>query len=389
MFTNVWYVAARSEDLNEKPLKVRMLGCDFVLYREPGGRAVCLSNVCPHRGGSLANGKCKDDGSIACPYHAWSFNGEGKCTEIASRRNENPQDVAPGVKIDAYPTEEKYGLIWAFLGDEPESAAPIIDMPEYNDDGFRSTTHSEVWETNYHWAKFSNLDLVHLPVVHGIEFQNQDNPIAPPPFELTEGDDGFDLVYYPTARIRKGGEWEKLRDGDEARKVKSRMKFRVAGISLYGKVEIGGVGSGMHNVFYEFSTPIDEQTTAMHYIFFRDFMLQPELDKEHLKRNLMQVRQDKAIAEAQQPRIAPVGPDPNGFYTYDEDSEIQLYWNLMGKMRERGWQIDRKAWSEASADGRYRAIPSPVRKKDPKGWGHEEVPRFAKGTTFAAVTFPQ
>ncbi|MCY3816737.1 MAG: hypothetical protein OXG59_10675 [Gammaproteobacteria bacterium] len=203
---------------------------------------------------------------------------------------------------------------------------------------------------------------------------------------MTERDDGFDLVYYPsTSRIRKGGEWEKLREDGEAKKVESRMKFRVAGISLYGKVEIGGLGSGMHNVFYEFSTPIDEQTTAMHYIFFRNFMLDPELDKEHLKRNLMQVRQDKAIAEAQQPRIAPVGPDPNGYYTYDEDSEIELYWNAMARMRERGWQIDRKAWAAALADGRYRAIPSPVRKKDPKGWVHEEVPRYAKGTTFAAA----
>ena len=57
----------------------------------------------------------------------------------------------------------------------------------------------------------------------------------------------------------------------------------------------------------------------------------------------------------------------------------------MAGMRERGWQIDRKAWAEASVDGRYRAIPSPVRKKDPKGWVHEAVPRYASGTTFAAA----
>lgn len=108
-------------------------------------------------------------------------------------------------------------------------------------------------------------------------------------------------------------------------------------------------------------------------------------DEEHLKRNLMQARQDKAVAEAQQPRIAPAGPDPNGLYTYDEDSEIRLYWNLMGRMRERGWQIDRKACAEALAAGHYRAIPSPVRKKDPNGWVHDEVPRYARGTTFAAA----
>ena len=123
------------------------------------------------------------------------------------------------------------------------------------------TAYSEVWNANYHWAKFSNLDLVHLPVVHGIQFQNQENPIAPPPSEGEDLENGFTLVYYPSAGIRKGGKWEDLRDGDEAKKVKSQLVFGTAGFMLHGKVEIGGVGSGMHNVFYEFSTPIDEQTT--------------------------------------------------------------------------------------------------------------------------------
>ena len=100
MFTNVWYVAARSEDLEDGPLKVTMLGCDFVLHRTKEG-VTCLSNVCPHRGASLADGKPQEDGTLACPYHGWQFNGSGKCTLIPSRRDEDPQDVAPGVKIDA------------------------------------------------------------------------------------------------------------------------------------------------------------------------------------------------------------------------------------------------------------------------------------------------
>ena len=99
MFTNVWYVAARSEDLEDGPLKVTMLGCDFVLFRDQQGKAACLSNVCPHRGASLADGKPQEDGTLACPYHGWQFNGSGKCTLIPSRRDEDPQDVAPGVKL--------------------------------------------------------------------------------------------------------------------------------------------------------------------------------------------------------------------------------------------------------------------------------------------------
>ena len=160
------------------------------------------------------------------------------------------------------------------------------------------------------------------------------------------------------------------------------MKFRVAGITLYGKVEIGGIGSGMHNVFYEFSTPIDEQTTAMHYIFFRDFMLQPELDKEHLKRNLMQVRQDKAIAEAQQPRIAPVGPDPTVSDTYRlRTRRFSSYWNLMARNAVHAAGKFDIARPGPRPSARRPPIGRSPRcaQKDPKGWGHEEVPRFAKG----------
>jgi len=77
MYTNVWYVAARSADLIDKPLYVKMLGSDFVLFRDKKGNAVCLNNVCPHRGASLANGTLSEEGYISCPFHGWEFNGLG------------------------------------------------------------------------------------------------------------------------------------------------------------------------------------------------------------------------------------------------------------------------------------------------------------------------
>ncbi len=378
MFINNWYVAAQSEDLEDTPLKVTMLGCDFALYRTPEGKAACISNVCPHRGASMADGKCKDDGTLACPYHGWQFNVAGDCTLIPSRREQDPQALAPGVKIDAYLTEEKYGLIWVFLGDDPDSAAPIPDIPEFEDDAFVHTRAVDEWQANYHWAKFSNLDLVHLPVVHGIQFQNQENPFEPPPAELKREGLGFNHLYYPSAGIREGGEWDKLREDGEAKQVESYMKFSVAGWMLHGRVEIGGVGSGMHNAFYEFSTPIDDTRTMMTYIFFRNFMTEPEINPEHLKRNMMNVKQDKAIAEAQRPKIAPHAKDPHGLYTADEDTVIALYWDIMEEMRAKGWQIDRLTLAEQNKDARYRVIPSPKRQQEKGPWVHPEVPRFPK-----------
>ena len=83
MYMNFWYPACQSSSLTEQPLKRKMLGLDFVLFRDASGRAHCLSNTCIHRGGSLGGGRVKGD-CIQCPYHGWEFGGDGRCRKIPS-----------------------------------------------------------------------------------------------------------------------------------------------------------------------------------------------------------------------------------------------------------------------------------------------------------------
>lgn len=61
MFMNFWYVGAESRELTETPMHLKMLGFDFVLFRDTKGQAHCLSNLCVHRGALLAHGKVKGD----------------------------------------------------------------------------------------------------------------------------------------------------------------------------------------------------------------------------------------------------------------------------------------------------------------------------------------
>src|SRR3546814_8078941 len=82
MLINNWYVASEaSEVVMGSPRKVRMLGFDFVLFRDGTGRVACLSDVCIHRGASLSKGRCEGD-RVACPFHGWEFDGEGRCQKI-------------------------------------------------------------------------------------------------------------------------------------------------------------------------------------------------------------------------------------------------------------------------------------------------------------------
>ena len=70
-------------ELTDKPLRVRALAQDFVVFRDGQGKAHCLSNTCTHRGGSLSGGKVVGD-HVQCPYHGWQFNGAGQCKRIPS-----------------------------------------------------------------------------------------------------------------------------------------------------------------------------------------------------------------------------------------------------------------------------------------------------------------
>ena len=362
LFANVWYIADWSENVSDTPVKVKMLGREFVLFRDLDGKAVCLSNTCCHRGASLAQGKRQDDGTLSCVFHGWRFNAGGQCTNIPSQLNP-AEDIPASAKIDSYPTQEKHGLIWVFLGDQPEAAHPLFDMPENTDPAWRRVNFSDTWKANVHWAKMVDLDQVHLHIVHGIPL-NEENPSRPSAHSVEWLDNGFrtHLVSRPPP---PSGEWAKMRK--ERTEVNSHLTFYLPGFTLYGRIQIGTPDTSFTNVFYSMSTPIDEENTKMYLIAFRNFMLEPEKDKDHLQRNLRNVYQDKAIAEAHLPKRAPDVPE----------WPMQTYWQFMRELRGKGWQIDRLALDACERNGEVRVIPSPARQADPAHWVYRPVPFVA------------
>ena len=52
-----------------------------------------------------------------CAYHGWRYGMTGACTRIPALPAERP--IPARARVDAYRVEERYGLIWACLG-EPE-----------------------------------------------------------------------------------------------------------------------------------------------------------------------------------------------------------------------------------------------------------------------------
>lgn len=111
---NHWYLACLSDDLKAKNLLHRVIAEEpMVLFRDESGRATAIRDVCPHRGIPLSYGRWVK-GQVECPYHGWTFDREGTCTEIPSLTSDQRLDCRK-IKVRNFECQEFQGMIWIFL----------------------------------------------------------------------------------------------------------------------------------------------------------------------------------------------------------------------------------------------------------------------------------
>jgi len=160
-----WQPAALGIELPERdgpPVRVRLLGEDLIAFRDSNGRVGLVDAYCPHRRGPLFFGRNEECG-LRCAYHGWKFDVDGVCVDMPSEPPESPMKA--GVKIKAYPTAERGGVIWAYLGPKEKMPAP----PDY--EWVRAPeTHRHVSKTyedcNYLQALEGGLDTAHGSFLH-------------------------------------------------------------------------------------------------------------------------------------------------------------------------------------------------------------------------------
>lgn len=119
-----WHPVGMSRDATDTPRKLRVLGEDLILFRDTSGRPGLLYPHCAHRGTSLYYGKVEERG-IRCCYHGWLFDVQGHCLEQPCEPNGGAR--AGKARQPWYPVEERYGLIWAYMG--PPDRKPVL--PRY------------------------------------------------------------------------------------------------------------------------------------------------------------------------------------------------------------------------------------------------------------------
>lgn len=160
-----WYVAALSRQVtNKTPFASTVLEEPLVLFRGADGRATALSDRCLHRNAALSGGKLFD-GCIGCPYHGWTYDGDGRCVIVPS---EGPAS-APRTKrrVDRFPVVEQDGVVWVFMGD-PENAAAQqpFRFPHVGETGWRNYFMLTTFDGGVTDLVENFMDVPHTAFVH-------------------------------------------------------------------------------------------------------------------------------------------------------------------------------------------------------------------------------
>ena len=165
LFRRFWLPAVASDDIDEvdgAPVRLRILGEDLIAFRDTNGQVGVLSAYCAHRRANLFFGRNEECG-LRCIYHGWKYDVNGDCVDI-------PSEPARGlykerVHIDAYPTVERGGLVWTYMG--PREKEP--DFPEYEwalvPDNQRVISVSLV-ECNWLQTLEGDVDTAHVSFLH-------------------------------------------------------------------------------------------------------------------------------------------------------------------------------------------------------------------------------
>src|SRR6266498_3017607 len=168
-----WMPALLSSDLPAPdcpPVRVKLLGEELVAFRDTQGRIGLIDEHCPHRLASLFLGRNEENG-LRCVYHGWKFDVSGSCVDMP---NEPPESrFKEKIQTTAYPTEERGGVIWVYLGPRGTRAAPPelewTRVPESH-----RLVSKRIQQCNYLQNVEGEVDSSHVSFLHSLVDSDRD-----------------------------------------------------------------------------------------------------------------------------------------------------------------------------------------------------------------------
>jgi phthalate 4,5-dioxygenase len=160
-----WLPAMVSSELpspDSDPVRVKLLGEELITFRDSNGRVGLLANNCPHRGASLFFGRNEESG-LRCVYHGWKFDTEGTCIDMPNEPAES--DFRTRVRAVAYPTRERGGVVWAYMGPRTD-LPPLPDLEPNMRTDMDLSVYVSQQESNWLQVLEGDIDTVHAGFLH-------------------------------------------------------------------------------------------------------------------------------------------------------------------------------------------------------------------------------
>jgi phenylpropionate dioxygenase-like ring-hydroxylating dioxygenase large terminal subunit len=262
MIQNQWYVILRSKEVKKgKPVGFTRLGENMVAWRLDDDQVVVQSDICPHRGAALHQGKLMDE-TIQCPFHGFEFDASGACQYIPARGKTVPPPKVFQVKT--YPSQERHGYIFIWYGEEQDNYPPIPIYEELTS-GFDYADYAESWTVHYSRAIENQLDVFHLPFPHRTTIGRGNRVISDGPLVRMVGDEMQIWVY------------SRKEDGKPARKASELTEpFRPPFLHFrFPHLWQNHISDDFRITVY--FTPIDEGNTIMYTRYYQRMVKVPLL----------------------------------------------------------------------------------------------------------------
>lgn len=158
-----WFAVAWAGDIQPGTvMPERALGRDVVVLRTHSGRVGVLDAYCPHLGAHLGYGGEVDGEWLRCPFHAWAFDVEGRCTDV-------PLQSSPAqARCGTLATREVNGMLLAWF--DPAGQSPPWEVTPVDEDGWTPLVVDKRcnWVVRTHPQEIieNSVDMAHLPVIH-------------------------------------------------------------------------------------------------------------------------------------------------------------------------------------------------------------------------------
>jgi phthalate 4,5-dioxygenase oxygenase subunit len=248
-----WIPALRSARLTPggAPVRVRLLGENFVAFRASDGRVGFFDEACPHRGASMALAHNEGDG-LRCSYHGLKLGPAGEVLDMPCERPERRAEYAGKLAPAHYPAREAGTVIWVHIG-RP------ANLPEFPDFNFFKLPdrhiQSAVGVIHCNWLQGleGQLDSAHVAILHRDWIDPENAPRGSGPQAAIRNDTGPRFEFdpqpygYREAAVRRA-------PGD-----RHYVRVRDFVVPWYSFIPIGGPE---HDHCMTVSVPVDDEHSA-------------------------------------------------------------------------------------------------------------------------------